>query len=133
MGALSCDYQKLLWKSKSHVGNLEHCLHHLQYSCYCGQMQWQPFKHISSNLFLTFGKVPRKPIASEFILTCSFIRNILRHECSSHFLEKMGVLSATKSHSNPRAHKPILKVLFMQRYIIVVTIYFSGKTFSQTI
>ena len=52
MGALSCGYQKLLWKSKSHVINLKHwSLHRLQYSWFYGQMQWQPYKHFLLNLF----------------------------------------------------------------------------------
>ena len=52
MGSLSCGYQKLLWKYKSHVSNLKHwSLHHFQYSCYYGQMQWQPYKHFLLNLF----------------------------------------------------------------------------------
>ena len=52
MGALCCGYQKLLWKSKSHVTDLEHwSLHHLHCSCFYGQMQWQPDKHFLLNLF----------------------------------------------------------------------------------
>ena len=52
MGVLPCGYQKLLWKSKNHVINLKHwSLHHLQYSCFYGQMQWQPYKHFLLNLF----------------------------------------------------------------------------------
>ena len=52
MVALSCGYEKLLWKSKSHVCNLKHqSLHHLQYSCFYGQIQWQPYKHFLLNLF----------------------------------------------------------------------------------
>ena len=52
MGALSCGHQKLLWKSNSHAINLKHwSLHHLQYSCFYGQMQWQPYKHFLLNLF----------------------------------------------------------------------------------
>ena len=52
MVTLSCGYKKLLWKSKSHVCNLKHqSLHHLQYSCFYGQIQWQPYKHFLLNLF----------------------------------------------------------------------------------
>ena len=52
MGVLPCGYQKLLWKSKNHVINLKHwSLHHLQYSCFYGQIQWQPYKHFLLNLF----------------------------------------------------------------------------------
>ena len=52
MGALSCGYKKLLSKSKSHVSNLKHGIfHRLQYSCFYGQMQWQPYKHFLLNLF----------------------------------------------------------------------------------
>ena len=52
MVTLFCGYEKLLWKSKSHVCNLKHqSLHHLQYSCFYGQIQWQPYKHFLLNLF----------------------------------------------------------------------------------
>ena len=52
MVPLSWGYVKLLWKSKSHVCNLKHqSLHHLQYSCFYGQIQWQPYKHFLLNLF----------------------------------------------------------------------------------
>ena len=51
MGALLCGYQKLLWKSKSHVINLKHwSLHPLQCSCFYRQMQRQPYKHFLLNL-----------------------------------------------------------------------------------
>ena len=68
---------------------------------------------------LTFSKVgPRRPIVSEFPLTWSFISKKRHHKCCRHF--------------HPRLHKPILKVLLMYRYIVVATIYFSGRKFSQT-
>ena len=63
----------------------------------------------------------------------SFIWKKLHHKCFWHSQQRMGVLSATKSHFHPRLHKPISKVLPMYRYKIVATIYFSVKNFSQTI
>ena len=131
MVALSCGYEKLLWKSKSHVCNLKHqSLHQLQYSCFHGQVQWQPYQHFLLNLFPCILKVgPKRPIASEFPLTWSFIRKKVHHKCSWQFQQGMGVLSATKSHFHPRLHKPISKVLPMYRYITVATIYVSGKIF----
>ena len=39
------------------------------------------------------------------------------------------MLSAIKPHFHSRLQKPISKVLLMYRYIIVATIYFSGKNF----
>ena len=60
------------------------------------------------------------------------IWNKLHQKCSWHFYEWMGRLSGTKPHFHPRLHKPVLKVLPMNRYIVAI-IYFFGGNFSLTV
>ena len=136
MGALFCGYQRLLWKSKSHVFNLKHwILHHLQYSCYFGQMQQQPCKHF----LLSLSSYILKSWAKEsYHFRISFNLELYHEKPPPQiflaFLVKNGSVKCNQtSHFHPRLHKPISKVLPMYRYLIVASIYFPAKILSQTI
>ena len=122
MGALSCGYQKLLWKSKSHVSNLKHwSLHRLQNSCYYGQIQWQPYKLFLLNFFR---HILKSWVKEAYRFRISF--NLELHQ------EKTPPHASVKYNQAPLASQTphiYFESCTMYRYIKVATIYFQGAIF----